>query len=67
MDDDDDDDDDEDEELKMQFRRESEYDRYQALTSPGSPMKLGKRLRKNRMDLTQAMDSPEDDDDNYSS
>ncbi|TVY19012.1 hypothetical protein LARI1_G003256 [Lachnellula arida] len=67
MDDDDEDDDDEDEELQMQFRRESEYDRYQALTSTGSPVLLGKRLRKNRMDLTQAMDSPEDDDDNYSS
>ncbi|TVY47138.1 hypothetical protein LOCC1_G002501 [Lachnellula occidentalis] len=67
MGDDDDDDDDEDEELQMQFRRESEYDRYQALTLPGSPALLGKRNRKNRMDLAQAMDSPEDDDDNYSS
>jgi hypothetical protein len=64
--DDDDDEDDEDEEVQKQFTRESEYERFQALTSPGSPVLLGKRARKSRIDLSQVMD-PSDDDDNYSS
>lgn len=36
-------------ELQQQFK--SEYEHYQALTSPGSPILLGKRARRTKMDL----------------
>ncbi|KAK0115607.1 hypothetical protein ONS96_014055 [Cadophora gregata f. sp. sojae] len=44
-----------------QFR--SEYERYQALTSPRSPLTLGKRKRKSIMDLSAMRDDDDDDDD----
>ncbi|KAH7403139.1 hypothetical protein BKA64DRAFT_668423 [Cadophora sp. MPI-SDFR-AT-0126] len=48
-----------DEDSPHQFR--SEYERYQALTSPRSPLTLGKRKRKAIMDLS-AMEDDDDDD-----
>lgn len=52
--------DDDDDEIDQQFA--SEYDRYQALTSPKRPIVLGKRVRKSLVDLSQLMDDSEDDD-----
>ncbi|KAH9215216.1 hypothetical protein DL95DRAFT_388946 [Leptodontidium sp. 2 PMI_412] len=51
---------DEDMDISHQFR--SEYERYQALTSPRSPLTLGKRKRKSLMDLSAMRD---DDDDSF--
>lgn len=48
-----------DEESPHQFR--SEYERYQALTSPRSPLTLGKRKRKSIYDLSAMRDDDEDD------
>ncbi|RDL32939.1 uncharacterized protein BP5553_08378 [Venustampulla echinocandica] len=61
---DDDDDEEEDEELQQQFK--SEYDHYQALTSPGSPILLGKRARKTKMDLqAELFDDADEMDESY--
>ena len=53
--------DDEDDEIEQQFA--SEYDRFQALTSPKRPIVLGKRVRKSLVDLSSLMDDSEEDDD----
>ena len=52
--------DDEDDEIEQQFA--SEYDRFQALTSPKGGIKLGKRVRKSLVDLSQLMDDSDEDD-----
>ncbi|KAF4621564.1 hypothetical protein G7Y89_g14521 [Cudoniella acicularis] len=45
---------------------QTEYEHFQALTSPGSPVVLGKRVRKSKIDLAAAMgDNGEDEDDYY--
>ncbi|CZT06603.1 uncharacterized protein RAG0_12286 [Rhynchosporium agropyri] len=41
----------------------SEYERYQALTSPRSPLTLGKRKRKSLMDLSAMRDDEEEEED----
>jgi hypothetical protein len=51
--------DEDEDELAEQFR--SEYDRYQALTSAGSPG-LGKRVRKPLIDLSAVMDETSEDE-----
>ncbi|KAL2063708.1 hypothetical protein VTL71DRAFT_5513 [Oculimacula yallundae] len=61
--DDDEDEEEEEEDTPYQFR--SEYERYQALTSPKSPLTLGKRKRKSLMDLSAMRDDDEDEDDSY--
>jgi hypothetical protein len=63
-DDDEDDEEEEEEEddddLEQQFV--SEYDHFQALSSPKKPIVLGKRVRKSLVDLSQLMDSEEDEE-----
>ncbi|KAG0651436.1 hypothetical protein D0Z07_2077 [Hyphodiscus hymeniophilus] len=56
--DEDDEEDDEDDEQRFT----SEYDQYQALTSPRTPVLLGKRVRKSMVDLSQYMDSGDEED-----
>jgi len=51
--------DEDDNEIEKQFA--SEYDRYQALTSPRSPVVLGKRVRRTLFDLSQEFNDEEDD------
>ncbi|KAG9232928.1 hypothetical protein BJ875DRAFT_497046 [Amylocarpus encephaloides] len=60
----DEEDEEENDELEQQFK--SEYDHYQALTSPRSPVVLGKRVRKPKFDLAQVMDDSMDvDEDDF--
>jgi hypothetical protein len=68
------DDEEEEEEIEQQLKSElkseykSEYDHFQALTSPGSPVVLGKRNRRSKINLAAAMhDDDLGDDDDYSS
>lgn len=51
---------DDEDEIEQQFA--SEYDHFQALTSPKSPMRLGKRQRKSLMDLSALMHSEEEEE-----
>ncbi|KAH6669438.1 hypothetical protein B0J14DRAFT_517694 [Halenospora varia] len=53
-------DDEDDQEIEQQFK--SEYDHFQALTSPGSPVVLGKRNRRSRVNLAEAMMNELDDE-----
>ncbi|KAE8450646.1 hypothetical protein EG329_005990 [Mollisiaceae sp. DMI_Dod_QoI] len=54
--------DDDDDDSQYPFR--SEYDHFQALSSPGTPA-LPKRQRKSLFDLSQAMGSEEEDEDSF--
>ena len=60
-DDEDEDEEDEDEDDDdLQFT--SEYDQFQALSSPRKPVLLGKRVRKSLVDLSQYMDSEDEEE-----
>ena len=54
---------DDEEEIERQVM--SEYDHFRAITSPGTPVQLGKRARKSVMDLSMAMDTTTDESEDY--
>lgn len=54
---------DDDDALEDQFA--TEYESYQALTSPKGNMQLGKRKRRSLMDLSAVMQSDDDEDEEY--
>ena len=54
---------DDDSALEDQFA--TEYESYQALSSPKGHMQLGKRKRRSLMDLAAAMRSDDDEDEEY--